>query len=107
MKNENINLFVKKRVRSGCRGGYSGGNTAEGQNALLSLITGSIIVKKSLAKLAGLLAKFMKTEVWIRERALLPTAFSLVQACSRTNNQSGERKGLFYENENFTHDKSD
>src|SRR5215472_15950400 len=31
--------------------------------------------------------------------------FSLVQTYSRTINQSGERKGFFYENKNFTHGK--
>ena len=32
---------------------------------------------------------------------------SLFQTCSRTINQSGAQKPLFYENENFTHNKFD
>ena len=49
--------------------------------------------------------KTYRTEVWIRERALLPTASFPRSDLQSHNNQSGERKGLFHEDENFTHKK--
>src|SRR5437588_2974462 len=47
---------------------------------------------------------FFKPRFLMLEGALLPTASFLVQSCSRTINQSGERK-VVYENENFTYKK--
>jgi hypothetical protein len=49
----------------------------------------------------------METKVWIRERALLPTASFPRSDLQRQDSQSGEQKGLFYENEKFTHNKFD